>query len=37
MIATEPFIHAFAAEIATLRELYGDPGLVEFGIVTYWA
>ena len=37
MIATEPFIEAFADEIAALRELYGSDGVVEFGIVTYWS
>ena len=37
MIATEPFIEAFADEIAALRELYGSDGVIEFGIVTYWS
>lgn len=37
VIATEPFIEAFDAEIAALRELYGSDGVVEFGIVTYWS
>ncbi len=36
-IVVEPFIEAFAGEIAALRELYGDDGVVEFGIVTYWS
>lgn len=37
MITTKPFIEDFVNEIAVLRELYGSDGVVEFGIVTYWA
>ncbi len=36
-IVVEPFIEAFADEIAALRELYGDDGAVEFGIITHWS
>lgn len=30
-------LNDFDSSISSLRELYGNPGVVEFGIVTYWA
>jgi len=37
MIVVEPFMKDFVEEIASLRELYGSDGVIEFGIVTYWS
>lgn len=31
------FLVDFDSTISSLRELYSNPGVVEFGVVTYWA